>query len=81
MAPRFTEQVDAYEAVQPLKLFDVTCVVGSVYAGDSDFTSREIAFLMIARHGADGEFTFPNEDGTINHVHVETERGPGVAHG
>lgn len=71
-------QVPEYDTrktpMEPRKLFDITCVVGSVYAGDSDLTPREAAFLMIARHGnqAGATFTFPNEDGTLNHITVET---------
>ena len=56
----------------PTKLFDITCVIGSVYEGQSEFTPREVAFLMIARHGADGTYTFPNEDGSINSLDVAT---------
>lgn len=69
-------QVSPYDAYQtppqPTKLFDITCVIGSVYAGGGDLTPREAAFLMIARHGADGLFVFPNEDGSLNHIDVAT---------
>lgn len=59
---------------EPTKLFDITCVIGSVYSGASDLTPREAAFLMIARleNKAGATFTFPNEDGTLNHITVET---------
>lgn len=42
-------------------LFDVTCIVGSVYQGaDSHHTPEEVAFLMIANSGNNGEFHFPD---------------------
>lgn len=63
--------VDSYAttvpASQPRKLFDITCVIGSVYEGDSDFTPRQVAFLMIADHTRDlkdpSTYHFPDEDG------------------
>jgi hypothetical protein len=53
--------------------FDVTCVIGTVYLGDGDKTPRQAAFDLIATHGTDGTFNFPNEDGRTIHVTVETE--------
>lgn len=55
----------------PVKLFDVTCVVGSVYDGGTQ-PPRIAAFEMIASHDADGTFTFPDEDGRIIEVTVNT---------
>lgn len=61
---------------EPYKLFDVTCVIGSVYSGKSDFTPREVAFLMIARAEHSGTYRFPDEDGTIIAVDVSREEAP-----
>lgn len=58
---------------EPKKLFDITCTIGSVYSSPDGQDPRAVAFQMIAMHGADGHYTFPNEDGSINHVTVETE--------
>lgn len=56
------------------KLFDVTCVIGTVYATDHDgMDPREVAFNMIAHHGAEGTYSFPREQGGIEHVTVEWE--------
>jgi hypothetical protein len=54
------------------KLFDITCIIGSVFSG-GDEDPRIVAFRMIGEHNADGEFSFPNEDGSICHVGVYTE--------
>jgi hypothetical protein len=57
----------------PRKLFEVTCVVGEVWEDlNSQHTPREAAFNLIATHGADGDYTFPLENGDILHVIVET---------
>lgn len=45
----------------PRKLFDVTCTIGSVYEGQGDVTPYQAAFLLIARHDAEGQFRFPND--------------------
>lgn len=69
-APYATAPADVQESD---KLFDITCVVGSIYRGGGNgLTPREAAFLLIARHGADGLFVFPNEDGSLNHIDVAT---------
>lgn len=58
----------------PRKLFDVTCVLGSVYEDmNSQHTPREAAFNLIAVHNADGVYEFPLENGDILHVVVETQ--------
>lgn len=58
----------------PHKLFDVTCVLGSVYEDmNGQHTPREAAFNLIAHHGADGQYEFPLENGDILHVTVETQ--------
>lgn len=53
------------------KLFDITCIVGTVFAGGTQ-DPRVAAFALIGEHGADGEFTFPDEDGATIHVSVYT---------
>lgn len=69
--PRVPEATAEAPTSDEGKLFDITCVIGSVYRDDnSGFTPREVAFLMIARHGADGVFHFPNEDGDDTVVEV-----------
>ena len=60
---------------KPGKLFDVTCVIGAVYT-DSIFdgegmTAYEAAFHLIAKHGTDGEFTFPDGGEGICRVTIE----------
>ena len=58
-------------------LFEVTvrAVVGAVKLDRyGRHSPRTTAFMMIAEYGADGEFQFPNEDGSINHVTVSTEQ-------
>lgn len=63
----------------PDKLFDITCIVGSVYKSDSSgLTPNEAAFLLIARHGADGEYQFPAEHGGTINVGVFTNPTPQV---
>lgn len=67
----------------PEKLFDITCVVGTVYAGGTA-NPRSVAFDMIAAHtegfrGAEAKFTFPNEDGSLNHIYVSVEPRPADA--
>lgn len=74
-----TELTDSYHAAPTTgdKLFDITCVVGSVYRGvHGDLSPREVAFLMIARADHDGEFHFPNEDGLDICVAVAETRTP-----
>jgi hypothetical protein len=58
------------------KLFDVTCVVGSVYRSNAYGTSpRVAAFRLIAEHGVDGHFVFADHEGRyITHVTVSTEQ-------
>lgn len=74
-APWDTEAVAATYPTSddPQKLFDITCVVGSVYKGGTE-DPRVVAFELIARSGHDGEFSFPNPngDGTTLLVGVAT---------
>lgn len=59
---------------EPRALFEVTCVIGTVFDSMSgQFTPREAAFNLIATHNAEGTFSFPNENGSICHVTVVTE--------
>jgi len=57
----------------PRKLFDVTCVIGSVYDGGTEDPTI-VAFRMIAEHKADGTFTFPNIDLDTISVTVQTTK-------
>lgn len=51
--------------------FDVVCTIGRVEFSQVGTTHpRVAAFELIAGHGADGHFTFPDEDGSILHVDV-----------
>lgn len=52
------------------KLFDITAVIGSVYSGGT-MNPRVVAFSLIGEHGAPGEYSFPDEDGTLTVVRVE----------
>lgn len=45
------------------KLFDVTCVIGTVVAGDEEMSPHEAAFLLIAQHDAPGTYVFPCANG------------------
>lgn len=61
-----------------VKLFDITCVIGSVYSDpDGSDDPRAVAFLKIEEYTRtlplSAVFSFPNEDGSINHITVETE--------
>lgn len=71
-APIYTP---TYESQGPQKLFDITCVVGSVYTG-GDEDPRVVAFHLIGQAGHDGAFSFPDLDGSIIHVEVSTEPPP-----
>lgn len=53
--------------------FDVTCVVGRVTFDEGDIPANVAAFMLIAQHGAEGVFTFPREDGSVQRVTVERE--------
>lgn len=54
--------------------FDVTCSIGRVeFNSDSDLSPTQAAFLLIEGHGANGTFRFPNEDGSIAVITVDTE--------
>jgi len=67
-----TEVVRDGEVVEdPRKLFDVTCVIGSVYDGGQE-DPTVVAFRLIAQHKADGTFTFPNADLETVSVTVHT---------
>jgi hypothetical protein len=58
----------------PRRLFDVTCVLGTVWEDmDGQHTPREAAFNLIATHNADGHYEFPMENGDICHIIVETQ--------
>lgn len=66
---------------QPRKLFDITCIIGSVYESpDAQFTPNQVAFTMIADHvpalGAEVVFTFPDEDGSIINVAIHKSPAP-----
>ena len=54
----------------------VQSVVGEVevspYGGGP--SAREAAFALIARHGDEGEYKFPLEDGTTEYVSIRRER-------
>lgn len=72
MKDRYPSEVEsATQAYGPEKLFDITCTVGSVYVGGI-LSPRVVAFQLIAEHGADGEYSFPNQDGTTTMVAVAT---------
>jgi hypothetical protein len=44
--------------------FDITCTIGRVnFSMTGERSPKEAAFLIIANHGADGEFHFPAEEG------------------
>ena len=64
------------EEKTPRKLFDVTCVIGSVFEDEfGDGTDpRVVAMHLIAEHNSDGAFTFPTEDGGHVSVIVQTHR-------
>lgn len=50
--------------VQPImEGFDVTCLVGHVSFGEGQDSPIEAAMKLIGRHGAEGEYRFPHEDG------------------
>jgi len=54
--------------------FDVTCTIGTVYLdGNGDQTPLQAAMLLIADHGAEGEFRFPREEGGVVVVTVAHE--------
>ena len=62
------------------RLFDIELktVIGTVYATPgADMSPKAVAFLTICDYGKDGEFTFPNEDGSTVHVAIYTEEVPG----
>lgn len=63
---------DVAQAQTAEKLFDITCTIGSVYAGGTE-DPYELAFKLIARHGADGTFDFPREDGRMVHLTIQTD--------
>lgn len=54
--------------------FDVTAVIGTVsITPDGTRPAHVEAFEMIARHDAEGHYTFPMRDGRLVHVTVEYE--------
>jgi hypothetical protein len=53
--------------------FDVTCLIGRVSFGEGDMTPVEAAMRLIGRHNAEGEYSFPHEDGGTTHVTVVIE--------
>lgn len=50
--------------------FDVTCTVGRVEFDEYGPPPEVAAFVLIAEHGAPGEFRFPRPDGTVCIVSV-----------
>ena len=70
--PEPSYEEETLNPMAPRKLFDITCTIGSVYQDENGMPARYAAFLLIAEHGADGTYEFPNEDGSINHITVET---------
>ena len=72
-ATRPIERVSSTVELQPVyppKLFDITCVIGSVYAG-GDMNPKDAAFLTISEYDKDGTFSFPIE-GKVLSLTVET---------
>jgi len=65
------DETEAVIDTTPRKLFDVTCVIGSVYDGGQE-DPTVVAFRLIAQHKADGTFTFPNADLETVSVTVRT---------
>ena len=53
--------------------FDVTCIIGRVEPGNGDLRPHEAAMLLIARHDAEGQYSFPMSLGGTQHVTVEFE--------
>jgi len=59
------------------KLYDVTCVIGTVYEDlSSPLTAHEAAFLMVCRHDAPGTFSWTDNDGYTYSVTVERQDPP-----
>jgi hypothetical protein len=59
-----------------LNSFDVTCVIGTVRtdAANGEYESPHVAaFALIAKHNADGTYTFPHADGGTVRVTVERD--------
>lgn len=59
--------------------FDVTCVIGRVEFDaltEGLRSPNEAAMALIARHDAEGTYTYPMQDGRSCHVTVEYTGGP-----
>ena len=68
----------ANEGRKPLFDIELKTVIGTVYAdANGTMSPKQVAFLTIADYGKDGEFSFPNEDGSVCHVGIYTEEVPG----
>lgn len=54
--------------------FDVVCTIGRVnFYADGTEDPVEAAFALIAKHGAEGEYSFP---GPTSDIHVSVNYGP-----
>lgn len=69
------------QAARGRPLFDVTCVIGSVFEGDGDLSPHEAAFVLIAQHDTEGTFHFPSESGGTVAVSVEYLDAPDRSEG
>ena len=54
--------------------FDVVCAIGHVRFGEGEQSPVEAAMTLIARHGAEGVYRFPHEDGGDWVVAVEFDQ-------
>lgn len=62
---------DAADAQAAPSGFDVTCTIGRVEFSElSEHSPLVAAFILIAQHGASGEFSFPGEEGKLIYVDV-----------
>lgn len=54
--------------------FDVVCTIGRVVFGQhGEHSPRVAAFMLIAEHGSDGRYEFPDENADTLIVTVETD--------
>lgn len=56
--------------------FNVVCTIGRIEFGEGDVSPYEAAFSLIGRHGADGDYEFPAEDGGTVFVFVTSKQHP-----